>query len=170
MAQSDNGKKRLLAIDGGGLMGLIALGQIQAMEDQLRSLLGRDESFRLRDYFDYFAGTSTGGIIAAALTVGKSAKEITDLYVNNGEQMFTKISLFARMKAGFGYKYKREPIYDKIVEILGNDSIRDMQADGRLLPDKHLMLTLRNATDDTTWPISTNPASFRSVGPVGKTN
>ena len=36
--------------------------------------------FRLADYFDYIAGTSTGGIIAAGLSIGMSVSEILDFY------------------------------------------------------------------------------------------
>ena len=62
------GPKKLLAIDGGGIRGVFALEILQKIEDMLKSKSGRAD-FRLADYFDYIAGTSTGGIIAAGLLV-----------------------------------------------------------------------------------------------------
>lgn len=64
--------KRLLALDGGGLMGLISLGILQEIEDQLRDAHGGHEVFLLCNYFDYIAGTSTGAIIAAGLMAAPS--------------------------------------------------------------------------------------------------
>src|SRR5689334_3545271 len=61
------GPKKLLAIDGGGIRGVLALEVLQKIEDLLREDSG-DQSFRLADYFDYISGTSTGGIIATCLS------------------------------------------------------------------------------------------------------
>ena len=58
-----DGPKKFLAIDGGGIRGVLALEILQKIEDLLKSKSGRAD-FRLADYFDYIAGTSTGGIIA----------------------------------------------------------------------------------------------------------
>ena len=38
----------------------------------------------MNDYFDYVAGTSNGGIIAAGIAVGMSVQEILDFYLHNG--------------------------------------------------------------------------------------
>ena len=67
------GPKKLLAIDGGGIRGVLALEVLQRIEDLLKAKSGRPD-FRLADYFDYIAGTSTGGIIAAGLSIGMSVE------------------------------------------------------------------------------------------------
>jgi patatin-like phospholipase/acyl hydrolase len=55
------GPKKLLAIDGGGIRGVIALEALAKIEN----LLGRrDSRFCLAAYFDLIAGTSTGAISA----------------------------------------------------------------------------------------------------------
>ena len=72
------GPKRLLAIDGGGIRGVLALEILQKIEDVLRQRSGRAD-FRLSDYFDFIAGTSTGGIIAACLSTGMSVADILTL-------------------------------------------------------------------------------------------
>ena len=61
------GPKKLLTIDGGGIRGMIALEVLLEIE----RILGRGRAdFRLAQYFDYIAGTSTGAIIAAGLSLG----------------------------------------------------------------------------------------------------
>ena len=39
-------------------------------------------------YFDLIAGTSTGGIIAIGLAAGLKAKDLRDLYVDRGREIF----------------------------------------------------------------------------------
>lgn len=70
------GPKKLLAIDGGGIRGVLALAILQKIEDLLRKDSGRTE-FRLAHYFDYISGTSTGGIVAACLSRGSSTTTAT---------------------------------------------------------------------------------------------
>ena len=64
------GPKRLLALDGGGIRGLISVELLAEIERRLRDRLGRGPDFVLSDYFDYIGGTSTGAIIAALLCLG----------------------------------------------------------------------------------------------------
>ena len=61
----DTGAKRVLALDGGGVKGMLTLGMIKPLEDQLRRRAGGAPEFRLSDYYDLIGGTSTGAIIAA---------------------------------------------------------------------------------------------------------
>jgi uncharacterized protein len=140
-----SGQKRLLAIDGGGIRGVLALEILAGIE----RLLGRgDPAFRLSQYFDYIAGTSTGGIIAAGLARGMSVAEILAFYDEAGEAMFDPASLFKRLR----HKFDDEPLAEKLKEVFG--------AKTRLGSDKLqtlLMLVLRNATTDSPWPVSNNP-------------
>src|SRR6516225_2774416 len=54
------GPRKLLALDGGGIHGLISIEILARIEKLLRVELRRDDQFVLADYFDYIAGTSTG--------------------------------------------------------------------------------------------------------------
>jgi len=54
---------RILVLDGGGMRGLIQLTVLEEIE----RLTGK----RIVELFDWIVGTSTGGIIALALTYGK---------------------------------------------------------------------------------------------------
>jgi patatin-like phospholipase/acyl hydrolase len=63
------GPKKLLAMDGGGIRGVLSLEVLKGIEDTLTKST-QPAIFRLSDYFDYIAGTRTGGIIAAGLSIG----------------------------------------------------------------------------------------------------
>jgi patatin-like phospholipase/acyl hydrolase len=62
---SDGKPKRILALDGGGLRGILSLGILEKIEGLLRERHGAGNDFRLCHYFDLIAGTSTGAIIAS---------------------------------------------------------------------------------------------------------
>jgi patatin-like phospholipase/acyl hydrolase len=67
---------RMLALDGGGIRGLITLGILGQIEELIHQKTGQ----KLCEYFDYIAGTSTGAIIAAGLSLGKTTAELVDFY------------------------------------------------------------------------------------------
>ncbi|MEW8042413.1 MAG: patatin-like phospholipase family protein, partial [Candidatus Thiodiazotropha endolucinida] len=80
-------KTIILAIDGGGIKGVIPATFIQHIESLLKK-----PSYQL---FDVIGGTSTGGIITAALTTPKkstgrpyTAEEIVNIYSHDGGQIF----------------------------------------------------------------------------------
>jgi len=144
-------QKRMLALDGGGIMGVITLQFLKRMEDQLRPLSGRGERFRLCDFFDYIGGTSTGAIIASGLAIGKSVDELIRFYDESGRIMFTKASGYRRL----WYAYHSGPLEKKLKEVIGIKSVLEMQQKGEL--KSLLLVVLRNATTDSPWPIATNP-------------
>jgi uncharacterized protein len=143
------GRKKLLAIDGGGIRGILALEILQKIEDVLRPKTG-SENFRLAHYFDYIAGTSTGGIIAAGLSIGMSVSEILKFYEEAGAQMFVKANLLKRLR----YKFEDEPLALKLKEAFGADTNFGSERLQTLL-----LLVMRNATTDSPWPLSNNPYS-----------
>jgi hypothetical protein len=145
---SKPGPRKLLALDGGGIRGLITLGFLARLESLLAIARGADESFRLCDYFDYIGGTSTGAIIAACLAIGMSVKEVESFYVTVGPQMFEPSELLHRLSS----LYKADPLQAKLEATFG--AARDlMPANLRCL----LMVVTRNVTTDSPWPISSNP-------------
>lgn len=87
---ADGLPKRILALDGGGLRGILTLGILERMEALLRERHGGGKDFRLAHYFDLIAGTSTGAIIAAALAKGMSVAEILAEYRSLGNKVFQK--------------------------------------------------------------------------------
>lgn len=72
--------RRILAIDGGGIKGVIPAAFLATVEQGT----GR----RVVDHFDLIAGTSTGAIIALGLSLRLSAEEILAFYENEGPHIF----------------------------------------------------------------------------------
>ncbi len=81
---------KILSCDGGGFRGLLAAKLLEALEAEIQAL--KPES-SLADCFDFFAGTSTGSIIACGLAKGMKAKEISDFYEQKGEKIFPKMGI-----------------------------------------------------------------------------
>ncbi len=153
------GPYRLLALDGGGIRGMIALEMLVEIENILRQRLQRGPDFVLADYFDYVAGTSTGAIIAACVALGMSADAILRFYQDNGATMFDKASLLQR----FRYKYEDDKLAKMLRDVFGtepdgrggNQPITLGSAKLRTL----LLMVMRNATTDSPWPLSNNPSA-----------
>ena len=142
------GPKRILALDGGGIRGMITVEVLAEIENLLHQKTGRAENFRLADYFDFVAGTSTGAIIAACISVGMSMSEVREFYLSSGKEMFDKASFLKR----FRYKYKDGMLAEKLQAVFGKDTTLGSDRLRTVL-----MMVMRNATTDSPWPISNNP-------------
>ncbi len=90
--EPQTGPRRILAVDGGGVRGALAVGLITKIEATLRQKLGRPDLV-LSDYFDLIGGTSTGAIIAAGLALGRSAEQLAELYRRLGPRVFRRGAL-----------------------------------------------------------------------------
>lgn len=77
---SQDGRCRVLALDGGGIRGTYTASVLASLE----AMTGK----RICDYFDLITGTSTGGIIAVALGLQIPAAKILRLYIDNGTSIF----------------------------------------------------------------------------------
>lgn len=136
--------RRMLALDGGGIRGLITLGILQKMEAMIKEKTGQ----ALCEYFDYIAGTSTGAIIAAGLARGLTTDDLVKFYQDYGRQMFDPSSLLERYK----YLHTADPLIRQLQGVFG--------ASTTLGPDdlKCLLLVVtKNVTTDSAWPVSSNP-------------
>lgn len=138
---------KLLALDGGGIRGIIAVEVLAKIEKILQEKLEKDNSFVLADYFDYIAGTSTGAIIAACLSRGMRVAEIRKFYIDSGKMMFDK----ARFDKLYYYKYKDENLSNQLKTVFGEESL------GSKKLKTLLMMVMRNANTDSPWTISNNP-------------
>lgn len=101
--------KNILSIDGGGIRGVIPGMFIVALEEKLKELSNNPEA-HISDFFDFFAGTSTGGILIAILLYPSdtdpskpkySAKQALDIYLEHGEKIFAT-SKWRRFLSKFG--------------------------------------------------------------------
>ena len=141
-------RRRLLALDGGGIRGLITLEILARMEQLLAASTGLGKEFRLCAFFDYIGGTSTGAIIAAGLARGMTVDDLMTFYMDNGKAMFDSAALMLRWKT----KFKSDILADQLKTVFGPKT--------NLLPrnlESLLLIVTRNITTDSPWPISSNP-------------
>lgn len=75
-----NSYVRMLSLGGGGIRGILTLQILIALE----KITGKPT----RELFDMIVATSTGTIIAAALSTGIPAKDLQDDYINLSKQIF----------------------------------------------------------------------------------
>lgn len=155
---SASGPKKLLAIDGGGIRGVVALQVLARLEAVLREKSGQAD-FRISDYFDFISGTSTGAIIAAGLSIGLSVSEINELYTVRGHEIFKKAPAYRQ----WYYRYRSDALEAILKEVFGAETTLGSE---KLLT--LLMMVLRNADTDSPWPLSNNPrAKFNIRGSDG---
>jgi patatin-like phospholipase/acyl hydrolase len=116
---------RVLAIDGGGIRGLIPA--LVCTEIERRS--GR----RVFELFDLIAGTSTGGIIACAVCAPDPlpASELVKLYEDEGPDIFDR-SLFQRIRSADGLldeKYDDAALDRALERFLGHKRLAETKPD-----------------------------------------
>jgi predicted acylesterase/phospholipase RssA len=145
---TDVAQRKLLALDGGGIRGIIAIEVLEEIESTLRDELGADEGFVLADYFDYISGTSTGAIIATCLALGMKVRDVRQFYLQSGVEMFDKASVLRR----FRYRYEEDRLARQLQDVIGKDTTLGTDRLRTLL-----MIVLRNATTDSPWTLCNNP-------------
>lgn len=143
------GSRKLLACDGSGIRGIISIEVLAGIESELRKSSG-NPTLVLADYFDYVAGTSTGAIIATLIALGHRADEIRDFYLRSGAEMFHKARVWERFRT----KFESDNLSDMLRDVIGEDTILGSEKLHTLL-----MMVLRNATTDSPWPLTNNPAA-----------
>lgn len=145
------GQRRMLALDGGGIRGLVSLEILASIESTLRRE-NDDPDLVLADYFDYFAGTSTGAMIATGLALGWPVDRIMESYLENGPHLFDPISRRRRIATRFGWKYPRSGLAGQLQQEYGAET---MFGDDRFR--SLLLVVVHNSTTDSPWPLSNNP-------------
>ncbi len=144
-----NGPKRILALDGGGLRGILTLGFLQEIENTLRQRHGGDAGFRLCHYFDLIAGTSTGAIIAASLAMGMSVEELIGHYQRLGREVFTKNWFRQGIVRA---RYDERALIDQLKRVFG---------ESRTLGDESLrtglLIVTKRLDTGSPWPLGNNP-------------
>ena len=73
----------ILSCDGGGIRGYLSSLLLQQLDKDLK-IFGTNNW-----NVDFYAGTSTGGLIALALAQGQSIDSIVNLYATKAPQIFT---------------------------------------------------------------------------------
>ncbi|MDO8396532.1 MAG: CBASS cGAMP-activated phospholipase [Bradyrhizobium sp.] len=113
---------QILALSGGGYRGLFTSTVLARLEQQAQRPIG--------DCFDLIAGTSIGGVIALGLALGKSAESIKKMFLDHGEEIFTRgepprgrvAKLRARWAQWRQPKYDGTVLREKIEAVVGKDT------------------------------------------------
>ncbi|MGB5257939.1 MAG: patatin-like phospholipase family protein [Woeseiaceae bacterium] len=126
---SENGPIFLLSIDGGGSRGVIPANILNYIE--------REEQLSVRDEFDFFAGVSTGALVAAYLArnAGSMEQLVTDGYSSESMSKIFDKTIWDKMLG----RMQNQPKYDGV----NKRAFFDKQADGALINDihdKHLLI------------------------------
>src|SRR5215212_3356763 len=116
---------RVLAIDGGGIRGLVPALVLTELERRA----GRP----IFELFDLIAGTSTGGILACALSAPGAlpASELVKLYEDQGPDIFSR-SLFQRIRSADGLideKYDDAALDRALARFLAQKNLSDTKPD-----------------------------------------
>lgn len=125
-------KIRILSIDGGGIRGILPGTILSYIENELKK---EDKDASIGKYFDFIAGTSTGGILALLYLYadenGKyqySANEALNLYLKNGGKIFD-VSLKKKIGSLFGLideKYSEKELERTLDIYLKNQTISNL--------------------------------------------
>jgi patatin-like phospholipase/acyl hydrolase len=113
---------QILALSGGGYRGLFTSSILAKLEEQAKRPIG--------DCFDLITGTSIGGVIALSLGLGKSAESIRKMFLDHGEEIFTRGEpprrYLAKWKARWSQwrrpKYDGSVLREKIEEVVGKNT------------------------------------------------
>ncbi|MCL1990662.1 MAG: patatin-like phospholipase family protein [Defluviitaleaceae bacterium] len=123
-------KVRVLAIDGGGIRGVIPAQLLVYIERMLQEI-SRNEKAKISDYFDLIAGTSTGGILTALILApepGYTASDMVQLYVAHGADIFSRSWMTKKLDRGglFHPLYQHEPLEALLKTYLGDLKISEL--------------------------------------------
>jgi len=138
---SARGPKRILALDGGGIRGVLTLKILRRIEEIVGSPLS--------DTFDLVGGTSTGSIIASGLALGWPVERLQSLYQGLGEKIFRKAPLrFGVLRA----KFPTEPLESALEQEFGDVRLGDPAF------RTGLAIVAKRVDTSSPWVLHNNPA------------
>jgi hypothetical protein len=145
------GPKRILALDGGGIRGVLTLEFLKSVETLVKQRLGDDAL--ICDYFDLIGGTSTGSILAAGLACGKTVGALQELYRDIGASVFQPGGLAKFLPKSFqgklAPKFPSEPLQQELDRQLGADTTLDSEE-----VRTGLMIMTKRLDTDSPWPLN----------------
>lgn len=123
--QQENEKLfRILSLDGGGVRGILQARTLANIEKYLNNRDGKDVPIGKR--FDLIAGTSTGGIIALGLSMGRPATDILSFYEKYIPTIFGNSNKTGLLRKP---KYSPAPLESALVDFFGDDTLEDVITD-----------------------------------------
>lgn len=141
--------KTILTVDGGGVKGMIPLHALVRLE----SYTGQP----CQELFDMIAGTSTGSVIAAGLSLGISARGLLAMYRNLAEQAFQRLPLWQIVFNLGNHRYDNSFIENTLDEFGADRPLNSLPND--------IIITAKNTrTGRTDFFVRDNPANARLWG------
>lgn len=128
----DGNRFQILSLDGGGLRGIFAAAVLAGLEEDL--------GIRIIDHFDLIAGTSTGGIVALALGLGLTPRQIVEFYTQLGPQVFRDRTRLRAVRHWFRAKYDANPLHAALADVFGEHNFGEST--------KRLVITSYNLGSD----------------------
>jgi uncharacterized protein len=166
------GPKRILALDGGGIRGALSLGYLQKMEDILRQRHGNDPNFRLSQYFDLIGGTSTGSIIASCLAIGMKVSDIKKMYDDLGGKIFGKKNKWwnvFKFKDVIRASYDAGPLEESLAAAFKGKDNKDILLGSDAI-ETGLCIITKRADTNSIWPLINHPKGKYFDSAEGKNN
>ena len=142
------GPKRILSLDGGGVRGAATIAFLERLENEISEIEGRPTL--LAEWFDLIGGTSTGAIIAAALSLGYRAAELNDFYRQLAPRIF-KRSYFRLL--GWQAKFDSKNLMKELSSVIGS---RKLDSEDVMTG---LCVLLKRMDTGSAWIVMNNPRS-----------
>ena len=141
--------KRILALDGGGVRGIVTIAFLERMEHELRAALGKPDLV-LAEHFDLIGGTSVGSIIATMLALGWPMEKVRTTFQRWCPEIFGR----AIALGVFRSRFDASELEKRLQDTLGQMTLADPALKTRLA-----IVTKRMDTGSPWWIVSNNPAS-----------
>jgi predicted acylesterase/phospholipase RssA len=131
---------RVLSLDGGGSRGVIAIGALTRLQEEL------PEGVYVGDLFDVICGTSTGAIIAAAIVyLRMPLEELKKTYIELAQGMFERKIITEAMFNGCMYDTKS--LRATLRKLVGDKGLSDAPEK----PNQHRPLFIATAATEGDW-------------------
>ena len=125
----------ILSLDGGGIRGVMTTHILTWVEKKFQEISANPDA-RMIDFFDFFVGTSTGGLMTACYLMpdeeGKkslfTAQEVENLYLSTGDEIFSQ-NLWQKIVRSHGItssKYSAERIEKVLAKHFGDTQLADL--------------------------------------------
>jgi patatin-like phospholipase/acyl hydrolase len=137
----------MLALDGGGIRGVLTLGFLERLEKILRERHNKPDLV-LADYFDLIGGTSTGSVIASALAIGMDAASIKKLYLELGGRIFGKKKLLGFVLSA---RFDEGAMVNELTSMFGDRTLGDPSI------RTGLCVVAKRADTRSPWPLINHP-------------
>jgi len=159
-------ERYILCIDGGGMRGIIPVVFLQHLEAKIRQNHGNEDIAR---YFDYIAGTSTGGLITLALTCDSTLphvdcngsaqmnlEKLLEVYMTLGNEIFQAQSSIFGLRQMVSDKYSSTNIQNLCQRWFGVTPMDNAKVPTLIMAydlSDGTPQMIRSYADEASWPI-----------------